>query len=60
MFIVELEEGVWLADGIGDPSRTLDMDDAKRFKWRSKAKYALLIARKYRPFLNAKIIEVDS
>jgi hypothetical protein len=29
---VQLEPGVWLADGEGDPARTLDENNAAEFK----------------------------
>ena len=56
MYIVELEKGVWLAEGNGDPPRTLKKENAKQFKQKNWAKRGLKIARKYRPFLKAKII----
>jgi acyl carrier protein len=55
MFVVELEKGVWVAPWIGDPGRTLKIENAKRFKRRNHARYGLKMARKYRPFLKAKI-----
>lgn len=55
-WIVELEPGVWLTDGDGDPSRTLVEDNAKRFFSRRWAKMALTNARKFRrKFINARI-----
>ena len=30
-YIIELEKGVWLADGEGDPPRTLRAENARRF-----------------------------
>ncbi len=57
MFIVELEQDVWIADWDGDPGRTCVESNAKRFRKRGPAGNALTAARKYRPFLNAKIVE---
>ena len=53
---VEIEKGVWLASGDGDPSRTLKKENAKEFKKVSEAYEAMVKARTYRPFQNAKII----
>lgn len=55
MPIVELEKGVWLAAWQGDPGRTLDIRSAKNFKTYKAAEFALMGARNYRPFANAKI-----
>ena len=30
-YIIELEKGLWLADGEGDPPRTLRSENARRF-----------------------------
>lgn len=46
-FKVELEPGVWLADGEGDPARTLDESKAKAFKTIKEAGAALTEARKW-------------
>jgi len=54
---VLLEEGVWLADGEGDPPRTLLEENAKEFIDISQANNALVKARKYRPFPDAEIYE---
>ena len=53
--IVELEPGVWIADGEGDPPRTLDAQNAKPFDSISEASTAIEEARKYRPFKSARI-----
>jgi hypothetical protein len=53
-YIVELENGVWLAELDGDPGRTTDRKKAKIFPLNG-AKRALQKARNHRPFLNAKI-----
>lgn len=58
MYIVRLEEGVWLANGTGDPSRTTIKTQAKRFCKFTEAKTGLKLARVFRPFPNARIIEV--
>lgn len=55
MYKVELEEGVWLADGQGDPPRTLVKSNAKEFNSLETALAALKRARKFRPFKNAEI-----
>lgn len=52
---VELESGVWLADGEGDPARTLNKKKAKKFDTITEACKALTEARKYRPFGNATV-----
>ena len=53
---VELEHGVWLADGEGDPARTLDKNNAKEFLTMKDACHALTEARRYKPFREAVII----
>ena len=58
-YIVELEKGVWIAGWRGDPGRTLAIQRAKRFASQRSAANALGRARRYRPFLDAKIIEVS-
>jgi len=58
MYIVQLEEGVWLADGEGDPCRTNVKGNAKRFKAFKTAKWALSAARGFRLFASARIQEV--
>ncbi len=58
MYIVELENGVWLAEGIGDPPITPFKENAKKFSRKNHAKYGLKIARKYRPFLRANISKI--
>ncbi len=54
---VQLETGVWLADGDGDPSRTLIEENAKEFDSKKEALIALTKARKYSPFKNAVLQE---
>ena len=53
---VELEPGVWLADGEGDPPRTLMQENAKEFETMGEAIKAIAEARKYRPFPMAVIV----
>lgn len=55
-FIVELEEGVWLANTVGDPGRTTAKIYAKEFKVLKSARSALTRARKYKKFKNARVI----
>ena len=52
---VRLEEGVWLADGEGDPPRTTVESNAKEFDTFGEAWLALIAAREYRLFLDAEI-----
>lgn len=58
MYIVELERGVWLADGEGDPPRTLVKENAKPFKTARAALTAIDRARTYRPFPQASANKV--
>ncbi len=58
MMIVKLEDGCWIADGVGDPPRTVVEENAKQFSTMADAHRALREARKYRPFKNA-VIEDD-
>lgn len=55
MYRVEIEEGVWLATWRGDPGRTLVRDSARLFGSRHGARVALGFARRFSPFLSAKI-----
>ncbi len=55
---VQLEPGVWLTDGDGDPPRTLIEDNAKDFDSEKEALVALTKAREYSPFKNA-VLEED-
>ncbi len=57
-WVIELEPGVWLTAGHGDPARTLVQDSAKRFNTQARALMALGDARKHRPFVKAKAVEV--
>ena len=56
-YIVELEGGVWLAEGHGDPPRTLVKSSAKQFNSWSEANRALREARFHRPFTGARVEE---
>jgi hypothetical protein len=58
MYIVELEPGVWLAKGKGDPPRTILREKAREWKRWEGAANARHAARKHRPFDNARIVEV--
>jgi len=57
-YIIELEPGVWLARGQGDPCRTLVRAKARKYGRWQDAKTGLTWACKYRPFKNAQILEV--
>lgn len=52
---VELEPGVWLTEGEGDPPRTLDVQFAASWRSLMEAERHLVVARRFRPFLNAQI-----
>lgn len=56
MWIIELEEGVWIAPWSGDPGRTLLQSIAQRFPTKRGARQALTYARQYRPFVNAVVV----
>ncbi len=55
IYCVELEPSVWIAQGCGDPPRTLDRSNAAMFATRTDAEAALCEARAYREFENEKI-----
>ena len=55
---VQLETGVWLTDGDGDPARTLIEEKAREFDSKKEALAALAKAREYSPFKNA-VLEED-
>lgn len=59
MFIVELQTGMWIAPWSGDPGRTLVKKTAQKYKTERGAKIALKCARRYSPFKDAKIEQVD-
>lgn len=54
-YIVELEPGVWLAEGDGDPPRTLRRENAKIHPTKTAAGESLYSVRDYRKFKSAKI-----
>jgi len=62
-FIVELEKGVWIAQWIGDPGRTLSIKYAEKFKTKRQAEKRLDIIRRehLKLFSNAIVnaIEID-
>ena len=60
MYIVELQKGVWLAPRKGDPGRTLVIASARVFDSKRGAQIALGMARRFRPFANARIIPLTS
>lgn len=57
--IVELEQNVWLAQGEGDPPRTIIKENAARFNSLKDACSALTEARRYKAFPNATIASDD-
>lgn len=57
---VELEPDAWIAVWDGDPGRTLRADNAKLFVSRRAAEKALVAAKKYRPFVAARIQRMSS
>jgi hypothetical protein len=54
-YIVELEPGVYLASGVGDPPRTLRRNYARRYPSTFAANRALADARQFRPFADALV-----
>ena len=56
MWIIELEEGVWIAPWNGDPGRTLVQNNAQRFRSERGARQALRYARQHRSFANAVVL----
>lgn len=58
--LVELEPGVWLAGGIGDPPRTIALRHARQFTSLRQANGALQKARKLRPFRSACLRSVEA
>ena len=58
MFIVELEPGVWLSWGAGDPPRTLVESNAVVFLSEADALESLKVARFWRPFDKAMVVPV--
>jgi len=58
-YIVKLEDGVWLADGDGDPPRTIVRHNANRFITLYAAGRALAKAQRIQPFRSAAIETAD-
>ena len=56
-YVVELEDGVWLADEEGDPGRTLKATNAKVFQDFEVARCALAEARTFRAFKKSRMVE---
>lgn len=59
LFVVELETGVWFAEGEGDPARVNTQAFAKQFDRFKDANTARNDARKRYKFFNAVIRRVD-
>jgi len=57
--VVELEPGVYLSSGLGDPPRTLVLENARLFDTTDEANRSLTAARRYRPFRGAVIVPVS-
>lgn len=57
-YIVELEADCWLANGKGDPPRTLLIGRARQYAVEWAALRAIKLARRYRPFVNARVVKV--
>lgn len=55
--IVQLEVGCWVAPWGGEPGRTVNIENAERFKSRKAAECALADAREYRVFAGAFVDE---
>ncbi len=58
-FITGSIPSVYIAPWAGDPGRTCIEKSAKRFDSISSATFSLAHARKYRKFLDAKVIEIS-
>lgn len=56
-YVVQLEDGVWLADMAGDPGRTCDIRHAQRYVTKQIAEYEMANAQTIRGFANAEINE---
>jgi hypothetical protein len=57
--ILELEEGVYFAEGEGDPPRTTVKENAKVFSSTRDWDAALHQAREYRMFMQSSLINLD-
>jgi hypothetical protein len=55
-FLVQLEEGCWIAYWSGDPGRTMSLGLAKPFETPQAAAGSLRYAKRFRKFENAKIV----
>jgi len=55
-YVVELEEGVWISGWTGDPGRTLDRANARRYATPKGARIGLAHARRIRPFIHARVL----
>lgn len=55
MYIVELEKGVWLAPGIGDPPKTLKRKNSLVLETLKDAEDKIKAARLWKLFPDAKI-----
>ena len=60
MFVVELEENVWIAPWHGDPGRTVLLTNAQTFNTKHGARVSLGMARRYRKFKNAKVVSFNN
>ncbi len=54
---VQLEPGVWLTEGDGDPPRTTVEANATEFTTQAQALKAIQEAREYRKFPRAVVVE---
>jgi len=55
MYIVEIDDGVWLAPWSGDPGRTLVKESARQYKTLHGAKIALGMAVRKYPWRGIKL-----
>lgn len=59
-WVVELQPGCWKATWSGDPGRTLCPESARRYTTQHGAKIGLGIARTFRLFAAARVVQVDA
>lgn len=62
-YIIELEKGVWLTTGCGDPPRTLVVENARRYPTKSNAENSWKYykrANAHRKFGNVKIVRYEN
>jgi hypothetical protein len=57
-YIVELQDGCWLAPWKGDPGRTLDQNSARVWDTEKSAERALENARKHRSLGGARVVPI--